>query len=808
MLKQTLKTLDKRKLRRWLLLFFVALLVPTAVLIQQSYSRLKWEAFHQHQQMAQELSVRIDSRFAELIRKEDQRPFTDYAFLNVAGDVKAGFLQRSPLSEFPVAAELPGLMGYFQVDNAGQLVTPLVPDADASQYGISELELGQRLVLQNQIRDILATNQLLQKTVLADIDESDNESSDSLSSQRMGSVNSQGVTSVSDSAKSNVSGMAGVSKFSGDSLSSSQSMQPELSSQSIQAGQSMSMIEADSSMDNVSVDSMEEMAEFAEVAELEAKDERELIQGWADKKERSQAPVAAPKSRILASESSKVRQYSAEPQIAFDQLKSLSKLAPQASELGRLEDLNIQQNYQQAAPAPLAERLEIFPAQKQATSKSDIQARQAKSAPEKRARVEQNSLPEAATLPSLSAVVSADSESNAQATPQSTRILTFESEIDTFEFSQLASGHFVLYRKVWLNGQKYVQGLLIEPEAFLSSVINTEFRATALSQMSDLLVAYQGNVLTAFSGRSSRGYLSSSAELTGEQLYKTRLSAPLSDMQLLYSVTQLPAGPGGQVILWLAAILGIVLCGGFYLLYRLGLGQINLANQQQDFVSAVSHELKTPLTSIRMYGELLREGWASEEKKRTYYDFIFDESERLSRLINNVLQLARMTRNEQQAELQLMDVGQLLRTIESKINSQVERSGFELEVHCADAVKDASIMVDADWLTQIMINLVDNAIKFSAKAPVTKVAISAQQGSDHSVQFTVRDYGPGIEKAQMKKIFQLFYRSESELTRETVGTGIGLSLVQQMVSNMGGKISVANCEPGAEFRLTFAERDN
>jgi signal transduction histidine kinase len=240
----------------------------------------------------------------------------------------------------------------------------------------------------------------------------------------------------------------------------------------------------------------------------------------------------------------------------------------------------------------------------------------------------------------------------------------------------------------------------------------------------------------------------------------------------------------------------------------LGLGQINLANQQQDFVSAVSHELKTPLTSIRMYGELLREGWASEEKKRSYYDFIFDESERLSRLINNVLQLARMTRNEQQAELQVMEVSQLLRTIESKISSQVERSGFELEVVCADAVQEASILIDPDWLTQIMINLVDNAIKFSSKASVKRVVISAQHAGEHRVQFTVRDYGPGIENAQMKKIFQLFYRSESELTRETVGTGIGLSLVQQMVSNMNGKISVVNCEPGAAFRLTFAEYGN
>ena len=105
------------------------------------------------------------------------------------------------------------------------------------------------------------------------------------------------------------------------------------------------------------------------------------------------------------------------------------------------------------------------------------------------------------------------------------------------------------------------------------------------------------------------------------------------------------------VALVVALLLTLVLCGGFYLLYRLGLGQIQLARQQQDFVSAVSHELKTPLTSIRMYGEILREGWASEEKKKRYYDYIHDESERLSRLISNVLQLARMTHNDLQVDL-------------------------------------------------------------------------------------------------------------------------------------------------------------
>jgi signal transduction histidine kinase len=103
-------------------------------------------------------------------------------------------------------------------------------------------------------------------------------------------------------------------------------------------------------------------------------------------------------------------------------------------------------------------------------------------------------------------------------------------------------------------------------------------------------------------------------------LYKTRLFASLSELELIFSINQFPTSAGAQVVGWTAALLFLVLSSGLYLMYRSAAKQIDLTCQQQDFVSAVSHELKTPLTSIRMYGEILREGWASEEKQRLYYD--------------------------------------------------------------------------------------------------------------------------------------------------------------------------------------------
>ena len=115
-------------------------------------------------------------------------------------------------------------------------------------------------------------------------------------------------------------------------------------------------------------------------------------------------------------------------------------------------------------------------------------------------------------------------------------------------------------------------------------------------------------------------------------------------------------------------------------MYRFAVGQLRLARQQQDFVSAVSHELKTPLTSIRMYGEMLKAGWADEAKKQTYYDYIQSESERLSRLIDNVLQLARLTRSSHRIDAKSVRVTELLDLVRSKVATQVERAGFELRV--------------------------------------------------------------------------------------------------------------------------------
>lgn len=683
--KRLITGFDKGRLRNFIALFFLALAVPTAVLIWQAYSQLKWEAFHQYRGVAEELSSRIDTRLNDMIRTADARSFADYAFLVVTGDPSANFVQRSPLSAYPVARDLPGVLGYFQVDTNGSFSTPILPPdgTDAASLGIGEDEYANRLKLAQDIQAVLSDNRLVQTRPQA----------------------------------------------------------------GMRRGLASSVAEAAISLD--------------------------------EEKDAADAAAGAFRARRQVAEQEELAAAPEYTQQVFDDLSE------RKNSIGKVSDLKLDADLQAKS-----EELEGEGAKEQASDMAFA------ASPGRFKRTEQIALPESVRLDDNVAA------SNVAAL-NDIRISTFESEIDPFELRLLDSGHIVLFRKVWRDGERYIQGLLLDQEVFIQEVIGASFRDTALSTMSNLIVAYEDDVIRAFSGRVNSSYSSTYEAFDGTLLYRNRLTAPLNSLELIFSINHLPPGAGAGVLAWVTFILAVVFVGGFLVLYRLGLSQINLARQQQDFVSAVSHELKTPLTSIRMYGEMLKEGWADEDKRQSYYEFIHDESERLSKLIANVLQLAKITRNDPQFNLTSVNVGQLTGNIQSKISNQVERAGFELHVARDNDVDEATINMDEDCFAQIIINLVDNAIKFSKNAENKVIEISSRLTGDDHIVFSVRDYGPGIPRDQMKKIFQLFYRSESELTRETVGTGIGLAIVHQLALSMNGSVDLVNAEPGAEFRVRF-----
>jgi signal transduction histidine kinase len=755
--KTLIKGFDKGRLKRLLALFFLALAVPTGALIWQAYSQLKWEAFHQYRGLAEDLTSRVDAQLINMISTADARSFADYTFLNVTGETKAKFVQRSPLSAYPVTEELPGVMGYFQVDSNGSFSTPLLPPegADAEQFGIGTAEYSNRLKLAQEIQTVLAENRLVQSRPDVGL------------RRELNQPLAEAVAGL-EVAEKERDGIAAA-----DSRGRLNALEPEPPSASTSV---------------VTAESAEEVSVGGFLDETSA-DEDAVIELMAKQQ------VAAPAAASIYS------------QQVFDDLKQPREDSPADSGLAGISV------FEEGAgeSEPNNERLNTIgkvadlklDAELQKKSESVERAQEEQRlaggrayAPSRAKRREQIALPETAPPADRQAIANV-------AGPTDLRINTFESEIDPLEFSLLDSGHFVLFRNVWREGERYIQGLLVDQSAFVSGAIERAFYESPLSAMSNLIVGYQDDVISFFPGPAHTLYPGSTGELQGALLYSGRLSTPLDSLELIFGINRLPQGPGATVLGWVTFVLAMVFVGGFITLYRLGLSQINLARQQQDFVSAVSHELKTPLTSIRMYGEMLKEGWADDEKRQDYYDFIHDESERLTRMITNVLQLAKITHNEPSFDLKPTKVGELMSNIESKIANQVERGGFTLEFNRDEDADNATIDIDEDCFAQIIINLVDNAIKFSKNAENKTIDISSKLTGASQVEFAVRDHGPGIQKDQMKKIFRLFYRTESELTRETVGTGIGLAIVHQLTTAMNGKVDVINAEPGAEFRISF-----
>jgi len=385
-------------------------------------------------------------------------------------------------------------------------------------------------------------------------------------------------------------------------------------------------------------------------------------------------------------------------------------------------------------------------------------------------------------------------------------ISLFSSELEPFKIALLESDHLVAYRQVWRNDKLLIQGAIIDSQLFIEKSLASFFYPSQLSSVSQMDIYFGKRLLSSLSSSeqaATRDHLMSARLSEPKLLFQAHLSDPFNQLELMLHLTRLPQSGSAYFIEMVTIILFLVLILGTFFLYRVTIKQAQLAQQQQDFVSSVSHELKTPLTSIRMYGEILKQGWASEQKRQEYYDFIYAESERLARLISNVLQIAKVSHNALDLNLEWVEIKALKSLLQSKLLSQVEQNQFQLDLSFEPALENCSLYLDSDAFVQIMINLVDNSLKYAAKAQQKIIKIHFKGPSKKGVQVSVRDFGPGIEEKQLKSIFQLFYRSGNELTRETSGTGIGLALVKEFITAMSAKIEAINHKTGVEFCMTF-----
>jgi signal transduction histidine kinase/tetratricopeptide (TPR) repeat protein len=248
-----------------------------------------------------------------------------------------------------------------------------------------------------------------------------------------------------------------------------------------------------------------------------------------------------------------------------------------------------------------------------------------------------------------------------------------------------------------------------------------------------------------------------------------------------------------------------ILIFGLILTVRTVSHELELARMKSDFVSTISHEFKSPLTSIRQLAEMLHSGRVpSEERRQKYYDVLLEQSERLSLLTENVLNFARMEEGRKEFIFEKTDLKSLLEDLVSSVQERVRHAGFSIQLDMENSLPP--IMTDRDSLIQAVNNVIDNAIKYSGK--VKKVEVKAFKENKNLV-IEVKDFGIGIGKEERDKIFDRFYRGGDELTRTVKGSGLGLTLVKQIVEAHHGSVQVES-EPGQgstfSIKLPLEER--
>ncbi|MBR6448752.1 MAG: HAMP domain-containing histidine kinase [Fibrobacter sp.] len=373
---------------------------------------------------------------------------------------------------------------------------------------------------------------------------------------------------------------------------------------------------------------------------------------------------------------------------------------------------------------------------------------------------------------------------------------SMEAEIDFFQ-AIVDSNYIIFHRTVRRGADVFIQGFIVDARVYLTNLVKNEIEkykgVTKGTQQDPLVLAFihKKQTFVAFGERNN---------ITTELLSEP-LQAPLSDITFKMYTTQ--HAPGGEFVMFIGLLMLAVLAIGLISIYHVTQSRMKLAAKRQDFVSAITHELKTPLTAIKMYAELLQNSWVvNEEKKQKYYGQIASEADRLSRLIQNVLNLSKLDGNRWNVQLRMEKPKRVLDDFISTYSKNVEKQGFELTVSSDTDADNISLMIDRDAIMQILMNLVDNSLKFSKNADYKMINVELRI-KETDMYLAVRDYGPGIPPSEMKKVFQEFYRVENEMTRQTSGTGIGLSMVKKLCTLCNMSIELENANPGLRTKIHF-----
>ena len=262
------------------------------------------------------------------------------------------------------------------------------------------------------------------------------------------------------------------------------------------------------------------------------------------------------------------------------------------------------------------------------------------------------------------------------------------------------------------------------------------------------------------------------------------------------------ASHGIFIYIFLLIVIGLAL-GLFFTLHIIN-KELALSKMKSDFISTVSHEFKSPLTSIRQMSEMLiNERIKKESRKKEYYEIMLEQSERLSHLIDNILDFSKIEEEKKVFRFEKTNLTEVIRHVTSVFQKSVANEGFSVTTYIPEILPELS--VDKEAIQQVLYNLLDNAYKYSGES--RNIEVIAESSGD-LVKIRVKDFGIGIPHDDQDKIFDRFFRGGNELTRSVQGSGIGLTIVKRIIEAHHGKVSLESTPgKGSIFRVTLPRDD-
>ncbi len=361
---------------------------------------------------------------------------------------------------------------------------------------------------------------------------------------------------------------------------------------------------------------------------------------------------------------------------------------------------------------------------------------------------------------------------------------TFQAEVDPMQSVLIDDTWIFVFRRIVIANRIYRQGFVLEARTFLEHLLQDSFALQPMARFTKLSleVMDQGApVMVIGAWHKGRG---------SDFMLERSFARPFSFLKATLFCEKIPRSEGRQKLAWVTAILAGVVLLGLLAIHQSVRLVVELSERRAGFVSSVTHEIKTPLTNIRLYIEMLEQGMARDPERRGhYYAILNSETARLSRLIQNVLEFSKLERKQRALNMIQGDMEDVLSEVTQLMHDKLLREGFTLRVVCQEPVR---LAYDREVMIQVLLNLLENSIKFGKDSPVKEITITLRPASGNRVKIVVSDTGPGIPRKALKRIFEDFYRVDNSLTRRTQGTGIGLALVLRFVSAMGGTVTAAN----------------